>query len=101
MHALHTILAAAFILGGVSLAQAENRIFIISNNPDGYGVDRCLAAGAACGSPFATTYCQTHEFVKAISFRRVDRSEITGAIPRHAACNRSNCEEFVAIECAR
>ena len=33
------------ILLGASAAQAEKRIFIVANNADGYGVDRCLASG--------------------------------------------------------
>ena len=35
-------------------AQAERRVFIIANNADGYGVDRCLATGARCGVAVAT-----------------------------------------------
>ena len=35
-------------------AQAEKRTFIIANNADGYGVDRCLATGARCGLTVAT-----------------------------------------------
>ena len=101
MRALQTILAVAFVLGGMSLAQAERRIFIISNNADGYGVDRCLASGASCGNPVATAYCQSREFTKALSFRKVDRDEITGAVPTSSACHGSNCDEFVAIECSR
>src|SRR5262245_59010965 len=31
-------------------AQAERRTFIIANNADGYGVDRCLARGDKCGA---------------------------------------------------
>ena len=101
MRALSMILAAAFLLGGASLAQAEKRIFIIANNPDGYGVDRCLATGATCGTQVATAYCQSHEFAKAVSFRKVDRDEITGAVPTRSACHGFSCEEFVAIECTR
>ncbi len=101
MCALRLIVAAAFIFGGTSLAQAEKRIFIIANNADGYGVDRCLASGASCGSPVATAYCRSREFTKAVSFRKVDRDEITGAVPMSASCHGSNCEEFVAIECTR
>jgi hypothetical protein len=101
MRALHSILAVAFVLGGMSLAQAEKRTFIIPNNADGYGVDRCLASGASCGKPVATAYCQSREFSKAVSFRKVDRDEITGAVPTSSACHGSNCEEFVAIECSR
>ena len=42
-------------------AQAEKRTFIIANNADGYGVDRCLATGASCGIPVATAYCQSRD----------------------------------------
>src|ERR1700752_1390565 len=87
---------AAVLYGGVS-AQAEKRIFIIANNPDGYGVDRCLATGASCGAVVATAYCQARDFTTAASFRKVDRDEITGAIPTGLAKN----DEFVAIECLR
>lgn len=101
MRALHMIVAVAFVLGGTCFAQAEKRIFIIANNADGYGVDRCLASGATCGNPVATAYCQSREFAKAVSFRKVDRDEITGAVPTSASCHGSNCDEFVAIECTR
>lgn len=86
-------------------AAAENRLFIIANNPDGYGVDRCLANGEHCGTTVATAYCQSQEFASATSFRKIDREEITGAIPASAGTGASvctgNCESFVAIECSR
>jgi hypothetical protein len=83
-------------------AQAEKRIFIVANNPDGYGIDRCLATGAACGAAVATAYCRARDFGLATSYRRVDRGEVTGAAPAGAtACNGSACSEFVAIECSR
>jgi hypothetical protein len=87
---------AAVLCGNVS-AQAENRIFIIANDPDGYGVDRCLATGARCGTAVATAYCRSREFTQAASFRRVEREEITGTIP----VGMAKTEEFVAIECSR
>lgn len=79
---------------------AENRIFIIANSPDAYGVDRCLAEGARCGAAAATAYCQSKQFATAASFRRIEREEITGAVPVSAGCGR-HCGEFVAIECKR
>jgi hypothetical protein len=82
-----------------SAAQAEKRIFIVANNADGYGVDRCLATGANCGVAVATAYCQSRDFVKAASFRKIDRDEITGAVP--STNGTSARDEFVAIECAR
>jgi hypothetical protein len=82
-------------------AYAEKRIFIIPNQADGYGVDRCLASGAACGAAAASAYCKTREFTQAASYRKVDREEITGAVPTGSACARGHCDEFVAIECSR
>ena len=89
--------ALATVLFGAASAQAEKRIFIIANNPDGYGVDRCLASGATCGMAVATAYCRSREFTQAASFRRVEREEITGTIP----VGMAKTEEFVAIECSR
>ena len=41
------------------VASAENRTFIIANNSDGYGIDRCLANGESCGASVAAAYCQS------------------------------------------
>ena len=95
---------AAVILAGASTAQAEKRIFIIANNGDSYGVDRCLASGASCGAAAAAAYCRSREFTQAQSYRKVDRDDITGSVPVNStggSCRGSACDEFVAIECAR
>ena len=97
---LATVTIAMLI--GASAAQAEKRIFIIANNADGYGIDRCLANGEACGAAIAAAYCKSREFAQAASYRKVERDEITGAVPAGgSACGKGGCEEFVAIECAR
>ena len=101
---MRTFLAALTLaaLLAATAAQAEKRIFIIANNADGYGVDRCLASGSQCGTAAATAYCKAREFAQAVSFRKVDKEEITGAIPaNNSACRGGNCEQFVAIECTR
>ena len=99
------IAAAVFaaVLFGAAAAQAEKRVFIIANNGDGYGVDRCLASGSACGAAAANSYCRAHEFGQALSYRKVDRDDITGAIPASGpgSCHGAQCDDFVAIECAR
>jgi hypothetical protein len=82
-------------------ALAERRTFIIANSPDAYGVDRCLANGATCGAAAAAAYCQSKQFSAASSYRKVERDEITGAVPSSGACGRNGCDEFVAIECRR
>src|SRR5947209_15419525 len=92
-----TLVVASAILSGT--AQAEKRVFIIANNSDGYGVDRCLATGASCGAAVATAYCQSRNYAEAASFRKVDRQEITGAEP--ATTGSSARDQFVAIECLR
>jgi hypothetical protein len=86
-----------------SSAQAERRVFIITSDAGGYGVDRCLAAGAKCGAAAANAYCRTREFAQATSFSKVDRDDITGAIPAGATggCKGSSCDDLVAIVCTR
>jgi hypothetical protein len=82
-------------------ATAENRIFIIASHADGYGVDRCLVDGERCGVTVATAYCQSQSFALAKSFRKIEREEITGAVPTGASVCSGGCESFVAIECSR
>ncbi len=96
-------LAAILCVCLVDSAQAERRMFIIANDADGYGIDRCLATGAACGKAAATAYCKTKQFAGAASYRKVDRDDITGAIPAggRGDCNGSDCADFVAIICTR
>ena len=103
MRSVSAAFVAAFCLAaGGALAQAEKRTFIIANNsPDAYGSDRCLADGSACGAAVASAYCQSRQFAKAASYRRIERDEITGAVPVSTSCGRNGCDDFVAIECAR
>lgn len=81
-------------------ARAETKIFFVQNQPDGYGIDQCLATGAKCGKPMASAYCQARQYVQAVSFRKADPEKM----PRKAgdaACSGSGCVDFVAIECER
>jgi hypothetical protein len=99
MQPIALLLSAATVLAASS-AFADSRVFIIANQPDGYGIDRCLAGGDKCGASAASTYCQSREFAKATAFRRVDPDEITGSVPRPAAGGRVG-DEYVAITCQR
>ena len=103
MRVLLALVTGAVLMSALVPAFAEKRIFIIANDSGGYGVDRCLANGAKCGHAIATSYCKSKEFAKALSFRKVDRDDITGAIPtgKDNRCPHGNCEDFVAIECSR
>ncbi len=78
-------------------------MFIIANNPNGYGVDRCLASGATCGAAMAAAYCRSREFSQAVAYRKVNKDDITGAAPAAASggCHGDNCDDYVAIECMR
>jgi hypothetical protein len=103
-HIMRALLATAFAIAVCASAgqAAERRIFIIANNADGYGVDRCLATGANCGAAAATAYCKSREFAQAVSYSKVDKDDITGAVPTGTqACRGGTCEEFVAIVCTR
>ena len=80
-------------------ASAEIHTFVVRNDSDGYGVDRCLATGASCGAVVATAYCRSQNFIEARSFRKVAHDEVTGASAK-VGC-RGRCGDFVAIECTR
>ena len=54
MRSIFGILAFIAVALSVTTASAEKRMFIIANNANGYGVDRCLASGATCGAAIAT-----------------------------------------------
>jgi hypothetical protein len=99
---LRPLLVAVMMLAG-SAAQADRRVFIIANQPDGYGVDQCLASGERCGAFAARAYCQGRAFDDAVAFRRVDPAEITGAVPVSTGehCPRGGCADYVAITCER
>lgn len=103
MRSIVAALAFAAVLSSAAAAQAERRIFIVAGGVDGYGVDHCLASGAACGEAAANAYCRSHEYGQALSFRKVDRDDITGAIPQSGpgGCHGAHCDDFVAITCTR
>ena len=94
-YALAALVCAAAMVGA---AHAEKRVFIVANNSDAYGVDRCLATGAACGTAVATAYCHARDFAQAASFRKLESSELGMVAPGTGFSARN---EFVAIECLR
>jgi hypothetical protein len=98
---LAVVTVVALLFNGA--AQAERHIFIIANDADDYGVDRCLASNAGCGVTVANAYCHSQEYTQALSFRKVERDDFPGAISASAttACIGSRCAALVAIECAR
>ncbi|HEU5019256.1 MAG TPA: hypothetical protein VFT69_14945 [Pseudolabrys sp.] len=99
-----SVTAAALLASLVSPASAaQRRIFIVANDADGYGIDRCLAGGERCGAAVANAYCRSQSFATAASYRKVDREDITGAIPTDGVgnCHGGRCAHFVAIVCTR
>jgi len=102
MRTLLVGLAAILCIGLIGSAQAERRMFIIANDGDGYGIDRCLSSGDKCGAAAANAYCKSHQFASAASYRKVDRDDITGAIPTGGSggCRGNTCD-VVAIVCTR
>jgi hypothetical protein len=101
MRYLLATLSLAAILLGPGAASAENRVFIIANHADGYGVDRCLATGAGCGTVIADSYCRSREFERALSYRKVERDDVAGSVTVSTSCPTGECPAFVAIECMR
>jgi hypothetical protein len=94
------MLSACVSLILATKAHADSRVFIIANQPGGYGVDECLAKGERCGAPAARAYCQSREFAQATNYRRVDPDEVTGAVPASIGAAGGN-EEYIAITCQR
>ena len=76
-------------------------MFIIANDADGYGVDRCLASGEKCGHAAANAYCKRQDFAQAANFHKVDREDVTGAIPAGPTANAASSDNLVAIVCTR
>ena len=101
MRSISALLACASLLAGPA-AWADSRVFIIANQPDGYGVDQCLARSEKCGAHAAQSYCQSRNFAQASAYRRVDPDEITGSITKAGEnCGHSGCGEYIAITCQR
>jgi len=94
------LLLAAVSMMAASSASADSRVFIIANQSDGYGIDRCLAKGEKCGASAALSYCKSREFAQATAFRRVDPDEITGSVPKPVAGGSAG-DEYIAITCHR
>lgn len=92
-------LCAVFLT--ISPAFADSRVFIVANQPDGYGIDECLANGAACGASAARMYCESHQFARASSYHRIENDEVTGAIPASTRSPKPSGDSYVAITCQR
>ncbi|WP_025035581.1 hypothetical protein [Bradyrhizobium sp. DOA9] len=100
----------ALIFGASLLAApqacAETRVFIIADQcpakSDNKGDNKSHNKGDTCGASAARTYCQSRDFAKASSYRRVDPDEITGSVPKTGTnCSHGRCDEYVAITCQR
>src|ERR1700733_14635027 len=102
MRSMSALLTVTFLLPA-SAASADSRVFIITNQADGYGVDECLAKGEKCGAHAALSYCRSRDFAQASSYRRVDPDEVTGSVPTSngSTCTHAGCVEYVAITCQR
>lgn len=97
-------LLAAALVATASTALADRRVFIVANQPDGYGIDQCLANGESCGASAARAWCRSRDFKTASSYRRLDPDEVTGAVPASTGktCSGRACAaEYVAITCER
>ena len=98
---MRRVIALALLSLAVAVpASAEIRTFVVNNDADDYGVDRCLVSGASCGTLVANAYCRSQDYAEARSFHKVGRDEVTGTPGAHVAC-RGGCGQMVAIECTR
>ncbi|HZP70569.1 MAG TPA: hypothetical protein VFB29_11560 [Pseudolabrys sp.] len=95
-------LAAILCIALISHSSAEERQFLLANDADGYGIDRCLAAGEKCGSAAANAYCRMQAFAAAASYHRIEQDDLGGATAKVApdSCANNRCN-VVAIVCLR
>src|SRR5438874_10972481 len=95
---LAVVIVVALLFNGA--AKAERHIFIIANDADDYGVDRCLASNAGCGVTVANAYCHSHVYTQAFSFRKVESDDFHGDISAiyTNSCYGSCCEESVVCD---
>ena len=87
---------------GSSIARAEQHRFLVANDADGYGVDRCLASGEKCGAAAANAYCRTQAFTAAATYHKIDQDDLTGAVSKETSgnCQTGGCD-VVAIDSLR
>jgi len=84
------------------IARAEQHMFLVPNDSDGYGVDRCLASGEKCGAAAANAYCRTQAFTAAATYHKIDQDDLTGAVSKETSvkCQTGTCD-VVVIVCLR
>jgi hypothetical protein len=61
----------AFLYLAPSIARAEQHMFLVANDADGYGIDRCLASGEKCGAAAANAYCTNQAFTAAARSQKI------------------------------
>ncbi|WP_029349355.1 hypothetical protein [Bosea sp. 117] len=97
------LLVATLALTSVSAFAGETKTFLIDSS-DGYGIDGCIASGAACGAAMAGAWCRAHDFERAVSFGTVESDARITAIstaPVRTACIGGSCSQAVAISCEK
>lgn len=108
LQSLRSVMFAVAFACAPSLALAQGPVtksFVVDNS-DGYGVDTCLATGAACGAAMANAWCRVHDFQRAVSFGKgaplVKLVAEKSTIPAPgAACLAGTCAEAVTITCSQ
>jgi hypothetical protein len=93
---------ATLLCFGSSIGRAEQHRFLVANDADGYGVDRCLASGEKCGAAAANAYCRMQAFTAATTYHKVDQDDFTAAVSKETSgnCQTGGCD-VVVIVCLR
>lgn len=83
---IFALVAAGILASGQSgsaLSAGETGDFVIAG-ADGYGTTDCLAGGQPCGQIVADAWCGANGFTRAIAYRPVGESDVTGSTSRAA-----------------
>ena len=90
-------LLAAFGVLLAHSARAETRTFIVANDGKSAAAYSCLRSSTRCERVIAEL-CREHGFRETASHRKLDRDEITGALPTSGPAAG---HDLYAIACAR
>lgn len=76
------------------------RLFIVANEPDGYGIDRCLANSLPCGQRAAHAYCKARNYANVLAYTRFVEQDELVKVASVLSCPNGQCANYIAITCA-
>lgn len=97
-------LAGLVMTGGLTTAQAEERVFPVPER-DGMRVNSCLIRGSKCGIEAADKFCQLEGYEQAVRFKVAKKvgtwRNPTVSLGDGLSCGHEFCDAFASVTCRR